>query len=161
MLFLFFSAILFLLGKNISYLQLFGRFVLRSYFPLVGSGSDWIFEINRSDELKVVGICEEFVFKSRLRLCQLLTALLWRMKITPNSKQDHLRLNVPPISAKGFWAGWFSVKGGGGYPLIPLRKIPLESRYFGLENSIICLISYIFSPFWSIIWPFCPIFNLN
>ena len=47
-----------------------------------------------------------------------------------------------------FWAQWFSVRGGG-YPPIPLRKIPLKSRYFRSENSIFCLFSYIFSPFWS------------
>ena len=31
---------------------------------------------------------------------------------------------------KGFWAGWFSVKGGRGCPPIPLRKILLKSSYF-------------------------------
>ena len=36
---------------------------------------------------------------------------------------------------------------GGGYPPIPLRKIPLKNRYFRSKNSIVCLFSYIFSPF--------------
>ena len=39
-------------------------------------------------------------------------------------------------------------------------KIPLKSRFFKSENSIFCLFSYIFWPFWSIICPFWPIFNL-
>ena len=52
-----------------------------------------------------------------------------------------LRGELPPNSAKGFWAEWFSVKGGRGrgYPPIPPRKIPLKSRYFRFENSFFCL----------------------
>ena len=61
---------------------------------------------------------------------------------------------------KGFWAGWFSVKGGRGCPPIRLRKILLKSSFFWSKNSIFCLFSCIFSPFWTIIWSFWPIFNL-
>ena len=39
-------------------------------------------------------------------------------------------LNKDTLSAKGFWAGWFSVEGGGGYHPIPLRKIPLKRQVF-------------------------------
>ena len=58
-----------------------------------------------------------------------------------------------------FSLGMASLRRGGGYPLIPLRKIQLKSRYFRSENSNFCLISYMFSTFWAIIWPFLPIFN--
>ena len=66
-------------------------------------------------------------------------------------------MGLPPISAKGFWAGWFSVKGGGGYP-----PIPLKSRFFRSENAIFCLFSFIFSPFWllyGLFGPFLTLFN--
>ena len=45
-----------------------------------------------------------------------------------------LRGGVPPISAKVFWAGSFFVKGGGGHPPIPLRKIPLKSSFFLVQK---------------------------
>ena len=35
-----------------------------------------------------------------------------------------------------FGQGDFPLRGGGGYPPMPLRKIPLKSRYFRSENSI-------------------------
>ena len=46
---------------------------------------------------------------------------------------------VPPNSVKEknlLFSHWFSVKGGGGYPPIPLRKIPLKSSFFWSKNSI-------------------------
>ena len=64
-----------------------------------------------------------------------------------------LRGGVPPLSAKLFWAQWFSVKGGGGYPPILLRKIPLKSRYFRFENSIFC-------PFHAFLALFGPLYGL-
>ena len=56
-------------------------------------------------------------------------------------------------------SGFCSLRGGW-FPPIPLRKIPLKSRFLRSKNSIFCPFSYILSPFWSIIWPFWSIFNL-
>ena len=50
---------------------------------------------------------------------------------------------VPPLSAKLFWAQWLSVKGGGEYPPIPLRKKSAKNSYFWPKNAY-------FSPFWPI-----------
>ena len=57
-----------------------------------------------------------------------------------------------------FFSHWFSVKGGEG---VPPNSAKEKNLLFRSKNSIFCLILCIFSPFWTIIWPFWPIFNLN
>ena len=66
----------------------------------------------------------------------------------------------PPFPLRVFGQDDFPLRGGGGYPPIPLRKIPLKSRYFRSQNCKFCLFSFIFSAFWSNIWPFWSIFKL-
>ena len=41
-----------------------------------------------------------------------------------------LRGGVPPLSAKLFWAQWFSVKGGWVVPPNSVKKTPLKNGYF-------------------------------
>ena len=63
-----------------------------------------------------------------------------------------LRGEDTPLSAKGFWAGLFPVKGGGGYP-----PIPLKIRYFRSQNSIFCLFDTflaLFGLFYGLLGPF-------
>ena len=63
--------------------------------------------------------------------------------------------------AKNF--GDFLLRGGGGYPLIPLRKIPLVKKYFGSKNSISLAFSHTFlAPFGlsnGLFGPFLTLFN--
>ena len=66
----------------------------------------------------------------------------------------------PPIPLRKktfFFSHWFPVKGGGG---VPPNSVKEKNLLFRSKNSIFCLFLCIFSPFWTIIWPFGPIFNL-
>ena len=71
-------------------------------------------------------------------------------------------MGVPPLSAKGFGQDDFLLRGGGGYPPIPLRKIPLKCRFFRSKNSIFAFflaVLALFGPLYGLFGPFLTLFN--
>ena len=69
----------------------------------------------------------------------------WFTNHSAKTTMGHYLLVIGP--PKGTFQKRFSgfcPLGGGGYPPIPLRKIPLKSRFFWSESSIFCLFSYNF-----------------
>ena len=61
-----------------------------------------------------------------------------------------------------FGQGDFPSRRGGGYPPIPLKKIPLKSRYFSFKNSIFCLFHTflaLFGLLYGLFGPFLTLFN--
>ena len=96
-----------------------------------------------------------------LRLPSVFWYYKWIFDFVLSLKQSPVCFKPKGRCQKRF-SGFFPLRGGvPPFPLsffvhnyCPLRKIPLKSRYFRFENSIFCLFSCIFSPFWSIIWPF-------
>ena len=74
-------------------------------------------------------VIQLWVFRESLEALSYCTqTILW--KFCEQSLREPVKNYLPTISAKGFWAGWFSVKGGGGYPPIPLRKKSAKKRLF-------------------------------
>ena len=66
-------------------------------------------------------------------------------------------LHPPPKgTCQKRFSGFCPLRGGGAPPLSAKEK----NLLFRSNNSILCLFLCIFSPFWTIIWPFWPIFNL-